>query len=299
MDDLLASHYAHLFIRDPVFLYAEGLKSLDLERTDHFEMFQSTHYHHVRFKPPPSQTSDIGWRVEFRPMEVQITDFENAAYAIFMILVSRVILDYDLNLYIPITKIDENTETAHARDAVLERKFHFRKTIFSTTTAVPRTSNGVSSSEKIGATTNLTPKTPVSNGNGNGTVADEYRPMTIDEIINGSSCSSPDSFPGLIPLVKRYLIECDLSAEARLRVHAYLNFIEKRASGALWTGAKWIRHFIRSHPQYGRDSVVSESVSYDLLKAVEDMTRLEAKSAWGKQMLGEEDGACMMERAEG
>lgn len=283
MDDLLASHFAHLFIRDPVFLYADGLESLDLEKTNHFEMFQATNYQHVRFKPPPSHTSDIGWRVEFRPMEVQITDFENAAYAIFMILLSRVILDYDLNLYIPIPRIDENMETAHARDAVLERKFHFRKDIFSTAAAEPR-SNGVPSSEKTDAFTNLASEPPASNPTG--TMADEYRPMTIDEIINGGSSSS-DSFPGLMPLVKRYLVERDLSAEARLKVHAYLHLIEKRASGALWTGAKWIRHFIRRHPQYGRDSVVSEGVNYDLLKAVEDMTRLEAGSAWGKKMLGE------------
>ena len=283
MDDLLASHFAHLFIRDPVFLYAEGLESLDLKNTNHFEMFQATNYNHVRFKPPPSHASDIGWRVEFRPMEVQITDFENAAFAIFMILISRVILDYDLNLYIPIIKIDENMETAHARDAVLEGKFHFRKTVFSTAAAVPQ-SNGVSSSENIGAPMNLTSKTPASHPRG--TVADEYRPMTIDEIINGGS-SSTDSFPGLMPLVKRYLDARDLSTEARLKVRAYLHLIEKRASGALWTGAKWIRHYIRRHPQYGRDSIVSEGVNYDLLKAVEDVTRLEAGSAWGKEMLGE------------
>jgi len=32
----------------------------------------------MRLKLPPSN-ADIGWRVEFRTMEVQLTDFENAA----------------------------------------------------------------------------------------------------------------------------------------------------------------------------------------------------------------------------
>lgn len=65
---------------------------------------QSTNWQHMRFKPPPPG-SDIGWRVEFRSMEIQLTDFENAAFAIFIVLLTRVILSYDLNLYIPISKV--------------------------------------------------------------------------------------------------------------------------------------------------------------------------------------------------
>ncbi|MCJ1471122.1 Zn finger-containing GTPase- Activating Protein for ARF [Pseudocyphellaria aurata] len=42
MDDLLATHLPHLFLRDPLFLHAGGLKFLDLEKTNFFEIFQST-----------------------------------------------------------------------------------------------------------------------------------------------------------------------------------------------------------------------------------------------------------------
>lgn len=38
-------------------------------------------------------------------MEIQITDFENAAFAVFIVLLTRVILSYDLNFYIPIDKV--------------------------------------------------------------------------------------------------------------------------------------------------------------------------------------------------
>lgn len=284
MDNLLATHFAHLFIRDPLFLHAGGLESLDLEKTNHFEVIQATNYHQVRFKPPPSQTSDIGWRVEFRPMEVQITDFENAAFAIFMILVSRVILDYKLNLYIPITKIAENMETAHARDAVLEQRFHFRKNIFSTATAAAPWENGGSPPVTRSAPTSATNPTTVP-------VANEYRPMTIDEIINGDNSSSLDNeFPGLMPLVKRHLAQRDadglLTVEASVKVHAYLDLIAERAKGTLWTGARWIRHFIRHHPEYRKDSVVGEGVNYDLLKSVEEITRLEGRSPCAAEMLG-------------
>ena len=43
----------------------------------------------------------MGWRVELRTMEVQATDFENAAFTVFVVLLSRVILFFDLNLYLP------------------------------------------------------------------------------------------------------------------------------------------------------------------------------------------------------
>lgn len=58
----------------------------------------------MRFKPPPLN-SKIGWRVEFRPCEVQITDFENAAIVCFVVLMTRVILSYQLNFLIPISKV--------------------------------------------------------------------------------------------------------------------------------------------------------------------------------------------------
>jgi glutamate--cysteine ligase catalytic subunit len=65
---------------------------------------QSTNWQTLRFKPPPPN-SPIGWRVEFRSMEVQLTDFENAAYAVFVVLLSRAILKFNLNFYIPISKV--------------------------------------------------------------------------------------------------------------------------------------------------------------------------------------------------
>ena len=129
MDDVLATHFAHLFIRDPIVVFAEDLEELDLNKVDHFENLQSTNWQHMRFKPPPPG-NDTGWRVEFRSMEVQMTDFENAAFSIFIVLITRAILSFGLNFYIPIPRVSENMETAHARDAVLSKKFYFRKDPF-------------------------------------------------------------------------------------------------------------------------------------------------------------------------
>jgi glutamate--cysteine ligase catalytic subunit len=38
--------------------------------TIHFENLQSTNWNSLRFKPPPSQGSNVGWRVEFRTMDI-------------------------------------------------------------------------------------------------------------------------------------------------------------------------------------------------------------------------------------
>lgn len=112
---------------------------------------QSTNWQTMRFKPPPPN-SDIGWRVEFRPMEVsttytiiqteayrcnqglcsvicliqnknclfscifayffqvQLTDFENAAYVVFVVLLTRVILSYKLDFLIPLSKVKTATQ---------------------------------------------------------------------------------------------------------------------------------------------------------------------------------------------
>jgi glutamate--cysteine ligase catalytic subunit len=40
-------------------------------------------------------------------MEVQLTDFENAAFTVFVVLVTRVVLAFDLALYIPLSKVNE------------------------------------------------------------------------------------------------------------------------------------------------------------------------------------------------
>jgi glutamate--cysteine ligase catalytic subunit len=128
IDHLLAQHMAHLFIRDPVSLFEEKLEQ-DLEtETDHFENIQSTNWQSMRFKPPPPD-STIGWRVEFRPMELQLTDFENAAFAVFVVLLTRTILSFGLNFLIPISKSTENMLTAQKRDAATKGLFYFRKTV--------------------------------------------------------------------------------------------------------------------------------------------------------------------------
>lgn len=279
MDSLLATHFAHLFIRDPIVVFAEDLQELDLSKSDHFENLQSTNWQHIRFKPPPTG-SDIGWRVEFRPMEIQVTDFENAAFSVFMVLITRAILSFDLNFYIPIVRTDENMETAHARNAVLGKKFWFRKNPFPSRSPRPFSINGGSPLGPTGTNTPVVsrPQTPT------GPVEDEYALMSIAEIMNGSASLTSDSennFPGLIPLVESYLDSMNVDVETRCELASYLELIKKRADGRLWTAAKWIREFVQDHEEYKGDSVVNEKVNHDLIGMV-----IALEGGEGKEMKG-------------
>ena len=89
-----------------------------------FVIFRQT----MRFKPPPPN-SEIGWRIEFRPCELQFTDFENAAVCCFVVLLTRVILSYKYNILVPISKVDENMKRAQKRDAISNQRFYFRRNI--------------------------------------------------------------------------------------------------------------------------------------------------------------------------
>ncbi|KAI8055820.1 glutamate-cysteine ligase-domain-containing protein [Syncephalis plumigaleata] len=235
VDERLARHVAHLFIRDPLVIYRELVEQDNSKSSDHFENIQSTNWQTMRFKPPPPN-ADIGWRVEFRSMEIQLTDFENAAFAIFVVLLTRAMLSFNLNFYIPMSKVDENMKRAHHRGAVLNEKFYFRKQVMGTDD-IPW-----------------------------GPVEDEYELMSIDEIINGQK---EGSFPGLIPIIHSYLNSINMDVETGCYLSRYLAFIRARANGTLMTTAAWIRKFVQNHPDYKHDSVVSQQINYDLVRAMD------------------------------
>ena len=247
---LLANHIAHLFIRDPLVIYKERVEIDDSKDVDHFENIQSTNWQSVRWKPPPpsaKDSPDIGWRVEFRSTEVQLTEFENAAFSVFIALSSRVILFFDLNMYMPMSKVDENMARAHKRGAVLEEKFYFRNHVVPLAEECGDSSRSFSDEEEHCCT-----------------------PMTIREILMGKQVAG-GRFPGLVPLIYAYLdiIECDTSV--RMKIETYCDFLGMRASGKLLTTASWMRNFVLKHPLYKHDSVVTDEIAYDLLIQCKDV----------------------------
>ena len=236
MDELLAKHFAHLWTRDPLVVYSNRIQIDDEKFSDHFENIQSTNWQTVRFKPPPPG-SEIGWRVEFRSMELQLTDFENAAFVILITLLVRVLALFDLNLYIPLSLVDENMQRAHQRDALNKQKFHWRKN------SLPDTFNDTVDGED--------------GGKGG---EDETIQLSIHQIINGC-----ENFPGLLPLVENYLDTVCVDDDTRKSLQPYFELISKRASGELLTSASYIRKFVTTHPNYKRDSIVDQTINYDLI----------------------------------
>lgn len=282
IDPALSQHVAHLFIRDPLVIFDGAVQEVDDETmTEHFESIQSTNWQTVRWKPPPPRNSPndphIGWRVEFRSLEVQLTDFENAAFTVFIVLLTRVIIAFDLNLYIPISRVDANMQRAHSRNASAKGKFFFRRhlapleegddgygvtytSMFSRVGSLGSDSTTDIADDAQEEVSYTRRQSPWASGSAE---ENSYEEMTMEEIMTGKS----DYFPGLIPLVYAYLdhINCDTITFERLSL--YLDFIEKRVTGELVTPASWIRNFVKSHKAYNHDSVVTEEIAYDLMVA--------------------------------
>ena len=267
IDPLLAKHISHLFVRDPLVIYDESIVQDDSKSSDHFENLQSTNWQTVRFKPPPPPPSTptgvtTGWRVEFRTMEVQLTDFENAAFTVFVALISRAILFFSLNFYLPISLVDDNLSRAHQRDAIHTQQFHWRKVVKN----CPPEEDDTPSPAVPSSSSSPSPCAP-SSSSSSSTSASEWEAMTIAEIMLGKPSAA--SYPGLIPLVRTYLdmIHCD---PATLTVvNAYLDLLHQRATGSLLTAASWLRKFVEVHPEYRGDSQLRQGVVADLMRTVE------------------------------
>lgn len=240
IDHQLALHFAHLYIRDPLVIFKEKIDQDDTKETDHFENIQSTNWQTLRFKPPnqtaiPGNNSTPGWRVEIRPMEISVTDFENAAFAVFTILLARAIFKYRPNFYIPMSKVEHNMKVAHTKDSITDGKFIFRV-----------------------------------NGWHDQTKKAQYESLSLDQLFNGCN-----SFEGFIPIVKKFVKETFPPGSEKLNI--YFEFIGDRASGKIPSTASYIRKFVRSHPDYKHDSIVSDKINYDLIKHLQKLGHYDHK----------------------
>lgn len=273
----MAEHVANMFIRDTLSLFEERLHQDDERDNEHFESIQCTNWKDMRLKPPPlnntaADGSQIGWRVEFRSMEIGLTDFENATIATFVMLLSRAILYFGLDFLLPLSRVDENFTRARRRDALRTERFFFRTRCFP-----PGNQNGFCSRSE---------ESPSDTANPEG-----IHELTLNEIFNGSEALG---FPGLVPIVRRYLQknylpkqEADVPSQREmldLIESSYLALVSRRASGELYTAARWIRGLIDAHPDYAHDSLIGESVTYDVTRTVDQLMRGEI---WPKELFGE------------
>eukprot|EP00003_Mantamonas_plastica_P020524 TRINITY_DN330_c1_g1_i2.p1 TRINITY_DN330_c1_g1~~TRINITY_DN330_c1_g1_i2.p1 ORF type:complete len:342 (-),score=122.30 TRINITY_DN330_c1_g1_i2:135-1160(-) len=271
VDDRLAKHIAHLFIRDPLVIFEELIHQDNTMSSDHFENIQSTNWQTVRWKPPPPN-SNIGWRTEFRPMEVQLTEFENAAFPIFIALLARSLVLFRHNLYVPLSKVEENMKRAHKKDAVLEQKFYWRVNVKTPQKPVKTESLEKEEGDMTEGDTSQADEDHVEKYL---CESPDVQELSIHEIINGKEGTE---WHGLIDLVRGYL-KCheerfpDTEEITLNKIDTYLDFVSDRASGELMTMAHWLREQATNHPDYKNDSVITQQIEYDILQLCHDVRK--------------------------
>ena len=213
-----------------------------------------------------------GWRIEFRPLEVQLTDFENAAYAVFVVLLARALLQEGHNYYMPMSKVHENMRRAQLKDAVLTQKFWIRRNAFGN--GKHRTDRRKQHDKAI-LQDGCELFDTASQANADMEVPDERDidlvELSIDEIFNGENpnnssyissaetsgpppkgCSTEKLFPGLIPQMYSYIesLGCSTGTDVFQQLSPYLTLLKRRAAGEIPTAARFIRDFVLTHPDY-------------------------------------------------
>lgn len=197
----------------------------------------SPHYYSAKLKSP---THDAGWRIEFRVMEPQPTDFENAAVCtLAVLLVTSILRSFSdglrtPDLRIPISRVNENFKRAQARDAVARDL-------------------GFAFVSEYGA----------------GQVLEQ----PISMIVAGEVCScSPYDLSMQWLIYLHFTLQHGLLGIARKSpfytssIEHYLEFVERRAKGQDPTPASRIREAVVTHGSYEKDSRLSREMFSDILK---------------------------------
>ncbi|KAF2669907.1 GCS-domain-containing protein [Microthyrium microscopicum] len=238
MDSVLAKFFATIHLRDPIYLDCrDGNVENVTGKAVHLSLL-SSFWSHVRLKVPEPDAPNHGWRVEFRPMELQPTDYENAAILVFLNLLRQTLswLGPEYDFWMPLNLVEENMQRAHTRDGLTQTRFWFPSNSCAT-------GNGSIAGSKHRDSQDITE-------------------LSIADIINGRT----GVIEGLLPTVRRFLASNATFEDPQSeQLEPYLNFIELHAEGKIPTTASWIRNFVQAHHSYKKDSRVGPEISYDML----------------------------------
>ena len=267
IDGRLAYHFAALFFHDSLVVH-EGHTDYDENDTNHFENLNSTNWNSVRFKPPPSIDSTIGWRVEFRALDVQITDYENAALITLLNIMTKVLNEFEIDVSMPISLIDINMERAHTVDGVTKEKFWFRKDIVDLSSDY--TKNKAQSNNWM----------PDEEHQPKEFSEDDFVEMSVLDVLIGNEAIGNT---GLMKLFEEYMNLNDYEEDIKDYYMTMLNFLVKKASGEVKTGARFIRDIVLNHPEYENDSMLNDKISFEIVK---EAAALGMFTKWDESLLG-------------
>ena len=168
-----------------------------------------------------------------------------------IVLFTRVVLSFNYNLLIPISKVDENMRRAHKRDALLKEKFWFRRNI----------------------------SAPVCSP-----ADDDLVELTVDQIFNGD----PEiEFKGILEHVQEYLRDQEIDTATSCTLSKYWKLIKARSSGKYVSNAKYMRDFVLNHEEYAKDSKVTDKIAFDLLSNIDDIVGGNANQAVKEKLFGD------------
>ena len=249
----LSEHFCNLLVRDPLVIFSEKINIDDKNDMSHFENINSTNWNALRFKLPRSSDGDTCFKIEIRTLDLQISPYENTSMICMILLTYALILcSNEINFIIPISKVDENFKRAYKKDAINKEKFWWRIDCFKDEKLLEiNCINCVRFRKEFKRDENLTYEKDQNN----------IKELTINEIFNG--CEKYN-YPGLIVYYKKIM---NFMFKTN-NMNNYIDFIEKRAKGEIWTDAKYIRNFVMNHEKYKKDSIVSDEINYDLIKHI-------------------------------
>lgn len=245
----LATYLAHILGREPLIGTAcmpgsDPVSDLTQDsRMESLNTHMSTWWPHVRLKLPVLSASNdsLPWRVEFRPMEAQPNDMENAALVVALRVLQQTIQHFGLDIKIPISAVEENMNRASDLNAATDQIFRF----------VARS---------------------LSSAGEPATAFDGW--ASLDVIFNGTGDDAAQSWRGLLPLAKDYLAYRNisgLSTKEQEKILGALELLSMRASGRLETPAKWMRKFVAEN---SCGSLCNEEISsrlyYDMISALSE-----------------------------
>ncbi|EGR31102.1 hypothetical protein IMG5_117750 [Ichthyophthirius multifiliis] len=240
IDQRMLQHIGFLFIRDPLVVFEQKIEQDNSKSTSHFESIQSTNWNSVRIKPPPAMDSKIGWRVEFRTMECQITDDENAAFALLSSIFVRLFYQNNqINFYMPISKVDENFERAKLPNAIINQKFWFRTNVF-----------------------------------------DDGEPLLQELYLREIFFGKDDVFEGLFfisesiweDFLSKAYKQSHQQYNKKSAFYKVWDFVKEKTFGKRKTLSSWIRDFVQNHPAYQKDSIINQDVNFDLVNTIVGIT---------------------------
>ena len=196
-------------------------------------------------------------------------------------MIANIISTFDLDFILPISLVDENMKRAHHKNGLLDTKFWWKVPAASGEAKVAplRESDFLVSGNKSGNSD----ASDRSEDEIKAAEAERYKELSISQILNGDESIGFNQ--GLFQLCQQYMALKEWPQDKIDKINTYFRFISDRAAGKIQTGASFIRDFIMNHPEYARDSKLTQQMNFDLMRMLSELNEPDSEAR--RRFLGE------------